>query len=68
MKFYHIYANSDTYYDDNGVKHTVSLRQGEVSLEEFQTYCELFTRKVDYSKLCIDRIEGDTIYFYSDIV
>ena len=67
MKFYHMYANSETYYD-NGVKHTVSLRQGEVSLEEFQTYCEIFTNKIDFSKLCIDRIEEDTLYFYSDIV
>lgn len=68
MKFYHMYANSDTYYDDDGNKHTVSLRKGEIPLEELQAYCEIFTHKVDYSKLCIDRIEGDTLYFYSDIV
>ena len=67
MKFYHISANSDEYYED-GVKKTVSLRQGEVSSEEFQEYCEIFTKKVDYSVLGIDRIENDTLYFYSDIV
>ena len=67
MKFYHMSANSDEYYED-GVKKTVSLRQGEVSLEEFQEYCEIFTKKVDYSILGIDRIENDTLYFYSDIV
>lgn len=67
MKFYHMYANSDEYYED-GVKKTVSLRQGEVSLEEFQEYCEIFTKKVDYSVLGIDRIENDTLYFYSDVV
>ena len=67
MKFYHMSANSDEYYED-GVKKTVSLRQGEVSLEEFQEYCEIFTKKVDYSVLGIDRIENDTLYFYSDIV
>ena len=67
MKFYHMYANSDTYYE-KGVRKTVSLRKGEVSFEEFQEYCETFTRKVDFSKLCIDRIENDTLYFYSDIV
>ena len=67
MKFYHMFANSDNYYED-GVKKTVSLRQGEVTLEEFQEYCEIFTKKVDYSVLGIDRIENDTLYFYSDIV
>ena len=67
MKFYHMFANSDDYYED-GVKKTVSLRQGEVTLEEFQEYCEIFTKKVDYSVLGIDRIENDTLYFYSNIV
>lgn len=66
MKFYHMYENSDDYYED-GVKKTVSLRQGEVTLEEFQKYCEIFTQKVDYSVLGIDRIENDTLYFYSDV-
>lgn len=67
MKFYHMFANSDYYYED-GVKKTVSLRQGEVTLEEFQEYCEIFTKKVDYAILGINRIENDTLYFYSDIV
>jgi hypothetical protein len=67
MKFYHMYESSDNYYED-GVKKTVSLRQGEVTLEEFQEYCEIFTKKVDYAVLGIDRIENDTLYFYSDIV
>lgn len=67
MKFYHMSANSDDYYED-GVKKTVSLRQGEVTLEEFQEYCEIFTNKVGYAVLGIDRIENDTLYFYSDIV
>ena len=67
MKFYHISANSDDYYED-GVRKTVSLRQGEVTLKEFQEYCEIFTKKVDYAVLGIDRIENDTLYFYSDIV
>lgn len=67
MKFYHMYESSDEYYED-GVKKTVSLRQGEVTLEEFREYCEIFTKKVDYSVLGIDRIENDTLYFYSDIV
>lgn len=66
MKFYHMFSNSDDYYED-GVQKTVSLRQGEVSLKELQEYCEIFTNKVDYSVLVIDRIENDTIYFYSDI-
>ena len=67
MKFYHMSANSDSYYED-GVKKTVSLRQGEVTFEEFQEYCKIFTKKVDYAVLGIDRIENDTLYFYSDIV
>ena len=67
MKFYHMNSNTDAYYE-NGVKKTVSLRQGEVSFEEFQEYCDIFTNKVDYSVLAIDRIENDTLYFYSDIV
>lgn len=67
MKFYHMFANSDDYYE-NGVKKTVSLRQGEVTSEEFQEYCEIFTKKVDCAVLGIDRIENDTLYFYSDIV
>lgn len=67
MKFYHMSANSDSYYED-GVEKTVSLRQGEVTLKEFQEYCEIFTKKVDYAVLGIDRIENDTLYFYSDIV
>ena len=67
MKFYHMYANSDRYYDENGVERIVSLRQGEVSVEEFQEYCEIF-KKVDFSVIGIDRIENDTLYFYSDIV
>jgi hypothetical protein len=62
-----MYESSDNYYED-GVKKTVSLRQGEVTLEEFQEYCEIFTKKVDYAVLGIDRIENDTLYFYSDIV
>ena len=66
MKFYHMYDSSDDYYED-GVKKTVSLRQGEVTLEEFREYCEIFTQKVDYSVLEIDRIENDTLYFYSDV-
>lgn len=67
MKFYHLSAANNTYYED-GVKKIVFLRQGEVSLEEFQEYCEIFTNKVDYAVLGIDRIENDTLYFYSDIV
>ena len=67
MKLYHMNASTDTYYED-GVEKTVSLRQGEVSLEEFQEYCDIFNNKVDYAVLAIDRIENDTIYFYSDIV
>ena len=67
MKLYHMYASKDTYYE-NGVKHTVSLREGEVSLKELQDYCDIFTNKVSYSVICIDHIENDTIYFYSDIV
>jgi hypothetical protein len=59
--------SNDNYYED-GVKKTVSLRQGEVTLEEFQEYCEIFTKKVDYAVLGIDHIENDTLYFYSDIV
>ena len=43
MKFYHISANSDDYYED-GIRKTVSLRQGEVTLKEFQEYCEIFTK------------------------
>jgi hypothetical protein len=61
-----MYDSSDDYYED-GVRKTISLRQGEVTLEEFQEYCEIFTNKVDYSVLGIDRIENDTLYFYSDI-
>ena len=67
MKFYHMNSNTDSYYED-GIKKTVSLRQGEVSLEEFQEYCNIFNNKVSYSVLAIDRIENDTLYFYSDIV
>lgn len=67
MKFYHLLSADNTYYE-NGVKKTISLRQGEVSLEEFQEYCEIFTNKVDFAILGIDRIENDTLYFYSDIV
>ena len=67
MKFYHMFSSSDDYYED-GVKKTVSLRQGEITLEEFKEYCEIFTKKVKYAVLGIDRIENDTLYFYSDIV
>lgn len=66
MKFYNLYESSDDYYED-GVKKTVSLRQGEVTLEEFREYCEIFTKKVKHSILGIDRIENDTLYFYSDV-
>ena len=67
MKLYHLYANTDRYWE-NGIEYFVSLPQGEVSLEEFNKYCEVFLNKVDYSKICIDHIEDDVIYFYSDIV
>jgi hypothetical protein len=62
-----MHESSDNYYED-GVKKTVSLRQGEVTLEELREYCEIFTKKVDYSVLGIERIENDTLYFYSDVV
>ena len=67
MKLYHMRANTDPYWE-NGVKHYISLPEGEVSLEEFSKYCEIFTNKVDYAVICIDHIENDTVYFYSDIV
>jgi hypothetical protein len=60
-------ANTDKYYE-NGIEKTVSLREGEVSLEELKEYCEIFINKVDYSVLGISHIENDTLYFYSDIV
>ena len=69
MKLFHLNENNDynTYYE-NGVKKTVYLRHGEVSLEEFQEYCKIFNEKVDFSAIIIDRIENDTLYFCSDII
>lgn len=67
MKFYHISESTAYYFDDDWNKHEVYLREGYISLEEFQWYCEEY-KKVDYSVIAVDRFEDNTLYFYSDIV
>ena len=66
MKYYHTDENKDTYYDENDNLCIVYLREGYVSLEEFQEYCKEL-RKVSYAFIGIDKIENDTLYFYSDM-
>ena len=66
MKYYHIEENTDTYYDENYNLCVAYLRKGYVSLEEFQEYCKEL-KKVDYAFIGFDRIENDTLYFYSDM-
>ena len=69
MKFYHMNDFSDTGFNEDGQKVTVSLAKGEVSTEEMVEYIEAF-QNVYYGVLAIDHIdtETNTIYFYSDQV
>ena len=69
MKIYNKYDSFDEYFE-NGEWCSVSLHEGEVTLEELATYCNIFLNKVSNSKICIDHIdvENNTIYIYSDVV